>query len=45
MCDQWTIENGLLERLVPEKPLALIASDRARQWLGVVGGSSPGRSR
>jgi hypothetical protein len=29
----------------PGKPLALIASDRAREWLGVVDGSSPGHSR
>ena len=29
----------------PVKPLALIASDRAREWLGVVDGSSPGHSR
>ena len=32
-------------QIVPDKPLALIASDRARKWLGVVDGSSPGHSR
>jgi hypothetical protein len=38
-------DGGACYRIQPDKPLALIASDRARQWLGVVGGSSPGRSR